>query len=107
MVKRTISKKIKTEIDAFVKRLRRDNLPINQIILFGSFAKGTNHRWSDIDVCVVSPRFRDGYEATRYLWSRRPRDFGLTIEPIGMRLEDLKDATSLSEEIRKTGVRVY
>ena len=107
MVKKTIPKNVKKEIDDFVRVLRKDNLPIRQIILFGSFAKGTSHRWSDIDICVISPRFRNAWEATRYLWSKRPRDFGLTIEPIGMRPEDLKDATSLSEEIRKTGVRVY
>ncbi len=107
MVKRSIPKNVKKEIDEFAELLREDNLPIDEIILYGSFAKGTNYPWSDIDVCVISSSFRDTWEATRYLWSKRPRDFGLTIEPIGLRPNDLKDKTSLSEEIRKYGIRVY
>lgn len=32
-------------------------IPIEQMILFGSYAKGTAKPWSDVDVCVVSPIF--------------------------------------------------
>ena len=40
-----IAKKFSSE----VKKL----LPVDKIVLFGSFAKGTNHKWSDIDIAVV------------------------------------------------------
>lgn len=32
-------------------------IPIEKMILFGSYAKGTAKPWSDVDVCVVSPIF--------------------------------------------------
>ena len=44
----------------FVVRLLprlRDEWATEQVILFGSRARGTAGRWSDLDVVVVSPRF--------------------------------------------------
>lgn len=37
--------------------LMADGIPIEKIILFGSYAKGTAKPWSDLDLCVVSPIF--------------------------------------------------
>lgn len=41
----------------FRDALARHHVPVTQLILFGSYAKGTPKPWSDIDVCVVSPIF--------------------------------------------------
>lgn len=49
---------------AIVKQLKNyknslsKGVPINKIILFGSMAKGSFHTDSDIDLIVVSPKFR-------------------------------------------------
>lgn len=32
-------------------------VPINTMLLFGSYAKGKSHKWSDVDLVVVSQRF--------------------------------------------------
>lgn len=37
--------------------LLKAGIPVKQMILFGSYAKGTAKPWSDVDVCVVSPIF--------------------------------------------------
>lgn len=37
--------------------LEKDNLKVNKIILFGSYAKNKNRDWSDVDLLVVSPSF--------------------------------------------------
>jgi predicted nucleotidyltransferase len=43
--------------------LMANGIPIEKIILFGSYAKGTAKPWSDLDVCVVSPIFgKDGHD---------------------------------------------
>ncbi len=37
--------------------LRDNNIPVNQAILFGSYAKGNYDAWSDIDLALVSEVF--------------------------------------------------
>ncbi|MBI2444269.1 MAG: nucleotidyltransferase domain-containing protein [Candidatus Magasanikbacteria bacterium] len=104
MVKRSLPKNVTKEIHDFIRALEADHLPITSVIVFGSYAKGTAHRWSDIDVCVVSPRFRDPWNAMHYLWSKRLHDSGLTIEPIGLRPADLRQKNELTNEIKRSGI---
>ena len=33
-------------------------VPIYKMLFFGSYAKGNPHKWSDIDLIVVSAKFR-------------------------------------------------
>lgn len=40
----------------FVNLLTQTGTPVIQTYLFGSFASGTPHQYSDIDICVVSPK---------------------------------------------------
>jgi uncharacterized protein len=44
-------------INKFIDNSSKDNINISEVILFGSYAKGTNHEWSDIDIAVVSNDF--------------------------------------------------
>lgn len=50
-------KTIVKELKEFKSNLRRD-IPISRMILFGSGAKGMFHQDSDIDLVIVSPKFR-------------------------------------------------
>jgi len=57
------------------------------IILFGSHARGEAHEWSDIDLVIVSDTFRDVPRPNRHrpffkiLWNKRSVDvIGLTPE---------------------------
>ena len=45
------------DLRIFKKSLSRE-IPIKKMILFGSYATGKTHRWSDIDLIVVSNKFR-------------------------------------------------
>ena len=38
----------------------RHRIPVDQVLLFGSYARGAPRPWSDIDVAVISPAW-DGY----------------------------------------------
>lgn len=57
MAKKRISKKIKKSIAHYKKKLISEGLTFDKIILFGSYAKGNAHPYSDIDVAVVSRFF--------------------------------------------------
>lgn len=108
MAKKGIPKKVKTEIDDFIDTLKADKLPIKKVILFGSYAKGKQHKWSDIDVCVISPKFQNSWKALEYLWSKREiSDVRYTIEPIGFSPQDFNDKyNSLIHEIKTTGIEI-
>ena len=41
----------------FIAYLQNQGIKIDSAYLFGSFAKGTEHKWSDIDVAVISSDF--------------------------------------------------
>ncbi len=49
--------KVKKIIDKYLVALRDNNIPVNQAILFGSYAKGNYDAWSDIDLVLVSEVF--------------------------------------------------
>jgi predicted nucleotidyltransferase len=45
-------------IRKFKKALERKNIKVDKIVLFGSYAKGTQKDGSDIDVAVISKDFQ-------------------------------------------------
>ncbi|MEA1937074.1 MAG: nucleotidyltransferase domain-containing protein [Patescibacteria group bacterium] len=107
MAKKKVPIKVKKEIDKYIEALKKNKLPLKKVILFGSYAKGTQHQWSDIDLCIVSPKFKNTFDATQYLWSKRKiSDVKYAIEPIGFSPRDFKDNTSITFEIKKTGIEI-
>jgi len=48
---------IKNTINKYLLSLKEHKIPIKQAILFGSYAKGNYHEWSDIDLALVSEIF--------------------------------------------------
>ncbi len=60
MVKKTINKNIINVVKKFRTVVETAGIPVEKMILFGSYAKGTAHSDSDIDIAVVSKKF--GYD---------------------------------------------
>jgi len=107
MVKRKLPQKIISEVKKYKKLLEADNLPIKGVYVFGSYAKGTPHKWSDIDVCIISPRFGNAWDALTYLRAKLPYGKGWIIEPIGFSPNDFESKySSLINEIKTYGVEV-
>lgn len=46
------------DIEVFVEKIR-STLPVESIIIFGSYAKDQHGNWSDIDVLIISDYFKD------------------------------------------------
>lgn len=85
--------------------LVRQNYSVNQIYLFGSYAKGNAKEESDIDVAIVIEKIGDDYleQSTKLFQLRRKVD--LRIEPVLLELNN--DVSGFLEEIRSNGVLVY
>ncbi len=110
MVKNTIiSRQIKDKITVFAKLLKESGITVEKIILYGSYAKGHPHEYSDIDLCVISPSFVNGDKYPDYyhqVWALADK-VDHAFEPIPFSQDDLDNKySSLSSEIRKHGVRV-
>ena len=79
----------------------------DSVILFGSYAKGTNTEYSDIDIAVVTDDFKNDIIDEELNLMKLRRKIDTRIEPHLIRIEDYKNAsTPLIQEIIKTGVKV-
>jgi len=108
MARKAIPKKVKQEINNYLTTLKKDKLPIEKALLFGSYATGKQHKWSDIDLCIVSPQFKDSWDGFTYLILKREiHDVRYAIEPHGFNPRDFNDKySSLAQEIKKTGIEI-
>ena len=80
-------------------------LPLKAVILFGSYAKGTERRDSDIDVAiVVKSTNKEFSEYAPMIWRLR-RKIDTLIEPV--LIEEDNDLSGFLEEIYRTGILVY
>lgn len=109
MAKKTaINPEVKKEIDRYIQNLKNNKLHIKKAILFGSFVKGEERKWSDIDLCIVSPDFNNPREASEFLWKHRDiKNLRYVIEPIGFSEKDFSGNNGfLIENIKKAGVEM-
>lgn len=108
MARKTIPKGVTQEIQKYINDLQSDRLPIRKVVLFGSYAQGRQHQWSDIDLCIVSPKFKNTFSALQYLWSKRKlTNIKYAIEPVGFSPKDFSDRyDSLIQEIKRTGIEI-
>lgn len=75
---------------------------VNQVVLFGSYAKGNQREDSDIDVAIIVNSInQDFFTYAPLLWKLR-REIDLRIEPI--LIEKNKDESGFLKEIMRTGL---
>jgi predicted nucleotidyltransferase len=81
------------------------NMKPKEIILYGSYAKGTAREDSDIDIAViVSKVINDYLDEAAMLYMLRV-EIDSRIEPI--LLEDANDCSGFLEDVRRTGYKLY
>lgn len=90
----------KKYIETISKKYRIENA-----ILFGSFANGTNHPDSDIDVAIVFEAVNDIVDLQIELLCLRGDD-DLLIEPHPFAFSDFKISNPLVAEIIKYGIEI-
>jgi predicted nucleotidyltransferase len=88
---------------AFVRDVRRSGIRLTAAYVFGSYAKGTAHAKSDIDMALISPDFTgwvDDFDRIKHaLAARDPRIEYLLYNPAQFRR-----AGPLAHEIKMTGI---
>lgn len=99
---------IEEEIKDYINTLLKNDIKPEKVILFGSFAKQKKHKYSDIDLAVVSDTFEnDQYESLIKL-SKLTNRVADRIEPIAITSDQLESKYHpLIGEINKYGKIVY
>ncbi len=94
---------IDSEVHLFLQMVSK-KVRIVQAYLFGSYAKGIRHKWSDIDLAIVSPDFSgDSFEDSKMLFPFI-LEVNRAIEVHPFRPDDFSSANPFVKEILDTGV---
>ena len=97
-------------IQKFIDHVSHD-IAVQKAILYGSYAYGRPHEWSDIDLVIISPSFsqQDMVERLQYLYRAAWNSNTNWIQPIGHTPEEYASASPLSllGEVKERGIVVY
>ena len=109
MAKKISLEKIKKNVKEYIQVLETDGFLIEKAILYGSYAKGTPHRDSDIDICLISKNFgKDAHQEGKYLFRKLWQLKNANLEPVGYSPKDFyrKNSSPLINEIQKNGIEL-
>ena len=109
MVEKKLSKtKIKNLTKTVLEEAKKDNVFVEEAYLFGSYAKGTQKKDSDLDLCFVSSKVKDTIEMEAYF---RVKFFyalkNIALDIVSYRTKDFRDkCNTLAYEIKRTGLGI-
>ena len=96
---------VEESIRRFVAEVKRQH-DVQAIYLFGSHVTGNTHKWSDIDLLVVSPDFGADRLEARLGLMRIARHIDNRIEPHPLAPKDFNINNHLAYEVQRAGVRI-
>ena len=92
----------------YAHEIETRGLQLRTVILYGSFAKGTQHEWSDIDVALVSDEFTgfsfNDHKLLPYFGFKSPYT---RIEAQTYPTDYFQNSDPFIEEIKKTGIVIF
>ena len=81
--------------------------PVYQVILFGSYAKGTNNEESDIDIAIFSKDFREETKIENMSFLLiKTSGLGIDLQPQAFTVEDYQNPEGVVKEILNTGIEL-
>jgi len=101
-----IPESVKDIINQYIQKVSKE-IKIEKVILFGSYAKGTTHQYSDVDLAVFSDNFKNSsrIENLKFL-ILKAMDFDLDLEPQPFTVDDYLNPEGFVEEIIRTGIEI-
>ncbi len=110
MVRNNDKRKIKKEIADIIEKyiaIIKENYDVVAIILFGSYAKGTEHEDSDIDIAVITDDIKTDTFDEEVKMTLLRRTIDKRIEPHIITVADYEnDETPFVVEVKNTGIKV-
>lgn len=102
-----MTSEVKNLVEELILELRSENLPLEQVYLFGAYSSGRQNDHSRIDVAVVLSEFEDDDidQTQRFLNKlKRKINFRMEIYPFEASNFNLDDP--FAAEIIKTGIQI-
>lgn len=101
-----VPNRVQQIVDRYLRALQKNNIPVKQAVLFGSYAIGDFDKYSDIDIALVSEIF----DGNRFEDRGKIRKINLSIssdlEVMPFQPKDFTPADPLVKEILESGVRI-
>ena len=105
MAEESIIKSVKQ----YLKELLRAGIPVKFGIMFGSHTRNEQHKWSDIDLLVISSLYDESYsrEDINQLWRTAARtDSRIEPIPVGLNRWKNDDGSTIIEIARRDGMQI-
>lgn len=100
-----VRKDIRKEVETFLEELDNRGVHIEKSYLFGSYAKGEEHEFSDIDLALISESFNgilhEDILSFLDLLAKHYR-----IQPVTFHPRKLQEGGPLIEEVLNTGIEI-
>ena len=91
----------------YAHEIETHGVHLRTVILYGSFAKGTQHEWSDIDVALVADEFTGFYFDDSNLFGYVPiKKPYIRIEAKTYPTDYFRNSDPFIEEIKKEGILI-
>ncbi|HRZ27097.1 MAG TPA: nucleotidyltransferase domain-containing protein [Spirochaetota bacterium] len=89
-----------------IEVLRSNNINIKEAYLFGSYAAGSEHDWSDIDIALISDDFSEDRYRERIRVMKITSEIDNRIEPVPYNSTQFTDLDPLVWEIKNHGIAI-
>ncbi|GMO15848.1 MAG: hypothetical protein Ta2A_25860 [Treponemataceae bacterium] len=96
---------LNSKLNSYVADVKKV-MPIDKVYLYGSYARGTPHKWSDVDVCFFSKAFESRssidvvVDLMEIAWKYNP---AICFEPRAFPTSELENDNPFVKEIVRTG----
>ncbi|MFA5904842.1 MAG: nucleotidyltransferase domain-containing protein [Desulfobacula sp.] len=94
------------KVQSFLDKLRLTGFHISKAYIFGSYAKGQEDKWSDIDVAIISPQISNDRFEERIRLTELAMTIDDRIEPLPFNLDSFNDDDPFVRQIKTEGVAI-
>jgi|SRR5215207_438694 uncharacterized protein len=101
-----VAQDIVSVIQSYLRAVADKGIPVRYGVLYGSYAKGRAHKWSDIDLLVISPAYdrKLTHKQVSKLWRIAAHtDSRIEPIPVGERQYKEDDSSLIIEVARREG----
>jgi len=102
-----INPSVKDKVNFFIEKLNENGIKIEKAYIFGSYSKGIENKWSDIDVAIISSNLTDDRFNERLRLMKIASNIDNRIEPVPYNLNTFVEEDPLVWEILKTGTLIH
>jgi predicted nucleotidyltransferase len=91
---------------AYYSLLIKAGLPVEKLILFGSYSRNEQKEFSDVDIAVVLKEYHNDRFDTRLELMKYAREFEDVIEPHPFLASEFDETEPFASEILHTGITI-